>query len=55
VAAEIYGSVTGLFASTGSLQSPRFRHTATLLNSGALLVTGGANSTEVMATAELYQ
>ena len=55
VAAELYGPGTGQFAPTGSLQSPRYRHTATLLGSGNVLVTGGANTAGTLATAELYQ
>jgi hypothetical protein len=55
VAAELYDPGSGLFAPTGGLQSPRFQNTATLLNSGIVLVTGGANTIGTLATAELYQ
>ncbi|KFE65309.1 Kelch repeat-containing protein [Hyalangium minutum] len=55
-------SVTGLpvcvppsWTSTGSLVSPRYGHTATLLPSGKVLVVGGwGSSSTSLATAELY-
>ncbi len=52
------GTVTynaaGAFVVTGGMQIERYRHTATLLQSGKVLVAGGQNSTSVNNTAELY-
>jgi len=44
----------GTFQNTGSLATPREYHTATLLPSGKVLVTGGWNSGDFLASAELY-
>jgi len=42
------------FTLTGSLNTPRDPHTATLLSNGTVLIAGGQNSTGVLASAELY-
>ena len=54
--AEIYDPVTGTFSLTGSLNDARSRHTATLLPSGKVLITGGWNSQQPdnLSSAELY-
>jgi|SRR5579872_1643096 len=48
--AELYDTSTGLFAGTGSMTVNRGGHTATLLNTGEVLVAGGVGT----ASAELY-
>jgi hypothetical protein len=47
--AEVYDPGAGTFATTGKMSVMRVFHTATLLNSGKVLVTGGHD-----ASAELY-
>jgi hypothetical protein len=42
------------FTSTGSLITGRYSHTATLLNNGKLLITGGSGGSSALASAELY-
>ena len=54
--AEIYDPVTGTFSLTGSLNDARYDHTATLLPSGKVLITGGFSTQrlDTLASAELY-
>jgi hypothetical protein len=56
--AELFDPTTGKFAATGSMLAARVGHTATLLSTGKVLVTGGISgappATTVLAEAELY-
>ena len=54
--AEIYDPATGAFSVTGSLNEPRYGHTATLLTDGRVLITGGVSTTNLgrIASAEIY-
>ncbi len=54
--AELYDPGTGTWSSTGSLNTARFLHTATLLSNGMVLVAAGGNARTglALATAELY-
>ena len=47
-------SLAAGFTNTGSLNAARAAHTATLLSSGKVLVTGGYNGTDRLASSELY-
>jgi N-acetylneuraminic acid mutarotase len=49
--AELYNPATGTFTPTGSLNTARYYHTATLLNNGMVLIAGGEGG---LSTAELY-
>jgi galactose oxidase-like protein len=50
--AELYDPDTGIFTPAGQMSVPRSSHTATLLNSGKVLIAGGGPYGTV--TAELY-
>ena len=50
---QLYDSANGTWTPTGSLHVSRFRHTATLLSDGKVLVAGGTFAS-ALATAELY-
>jgi hypothetical protein len=58
--AELYDAVTGRFTSTGAMSARRAGHTATLLNDGTVLITGGYFYAGIgagsccFASAELY-
>ena len=49
-AAEIYDPTTGVFTTISSMHDARARHSATLLASGRVLITGGSG----LATAEIF-
>jgi len=58
--AELYDPTRGIWTTTGSLHEAHEYHTATLLNTGKVLVTGGSNYNRItfakatLASAELY-
>jgi len=52
--AEIYDPVSDSFTLTGPMTRGRFFHTATLLENGMVLITGGLNNGEPLAAAEVY-
>jgi hypothetical protein len=52
--AELYDPETGTFTPTGSMTTPRYMPTATLLSNGKVLIAGGNSGSEATATAELY-
>jgi hypothetical protein len=58
--AELYDLSTGTFSATGSMNTPRVGHTATLLPDGRVLITGGnltfggALGDSAQVSAELY-
>jgi hypothetical protein len=55
--AELYDPATGVWSFTGSMSTPRYYFTATLLGTGKVLVTGGCSQIDcgaVTAVSELY-
>jgi large repetitive protein len=52
--AELYNPESGTFIATGKLQAARYRATALLLNTGAVLLSGGGDEKGYLSSAELY-
>jgi hypothetical protein len=52
--AELYDSSTGTFTATGNMTARRAYHTATMLNDGRVLITGGAFPPSGLSSAEIY-
>jgi uncharacterized repeat protein (TIGR01451 family) len=53
---ELYNPTTGAWTATASLAAPRAFHTATLLPTGAVLISGGVDAARnPVATAEMYR
>ena len=52
--AELYDSSTGTFTATGNMKARRAGHTATVLNDGRVLITGGAFPPSGLSSAEIY-
>jgi hypothetical protein len=56
-AVNAFAAASGSFALTGSLNTARYGHTATLLSTGKVLVTGGLGTNGIyapLASAEIY-
>ena len=53
--AELYDPASGTWTPTGSLNTARGEHTATLLPNGMVLAAGGFGASGVLASAELYE
>ena len=52
--AELYDPASGTWSATGSLNTARYDHTATLLPNGKVLVAGGSGNGGSLTSAELY-
>ena len=52
--AELYDPASGTWTATGSLNTARYYHTATLLPNGKVLVAGGSDGSGPLSSAELY-
>jgi len=50
----VYDSARQTFTAVGAMTTPRYRHTATPLSTGTVLIAGGADATGALASAELF-
>ena len=53
-AVAAFAQTSGTWTTTGSMNTARTHHTATLLPNGKVLVAGGFNQSNLLASAELY-
>ena len=54
ITVEVFDPTNQSFTTTGSMETARAFQTATSLNDGTVLVTGGTDGAAPLATAELY-
>jgi WD40 repeat protein len=54
VSAELFNPDNGTWADAGAMMHPRWGHTATLLPNGNVLIAGGFDHTNFLASAEIY-
>ncbi len=52
--AEIYDPSTGAFTLTSNLNASRYDHTATLLSNGTVMIAGGYDPPDALASAEIF-
>jgi hypothetical protein len=52
--AEIFDPATATFSPTGAMNVARYRHSATLLANGTVLIAGGRTGNQIEATTEIY-
>ena len=53
--AETFDSTTNSWSTVATLSNPRGGHTATLLNDGTVIVTGGQHNGEYLSSAEIFE
>jgi hypothetical protein len=51
---EVYDPASGTWSATANLVTPRFKHSATRLADGAVLIAGGGDGVDTLPSAELF-